>query len=339
MNVERLERVSESLAARGVTLRWDETAADDAGVDGRVSVEFDGRRAEFPYESKSQLRPSTIPVLRSAPGSGAVIVSSHITTTVGQLLRDRGLHYADAAGNTFLTAPGLHIEIEGKRPKADRRPHQSGSLFTPAALPVILAILTEPKLAAAPLREIQDQTSVSIGTVFKVREVLRRRGIDDPLTESSGSGVRDRWRQLFEGWVAAYIERAPKTAVRFRSDLSPRQLKQALAGVDGTLSGEAAASVKGFDIRPASLDLYYRGKLGPIVKDLRLRRDPAGPVSVRSPIWAETMDAPTDRNRPNRLAPAPVIYADIAALNDPRADSLLKELRTHDSTLRPFFLG
>lgn len=295
--------------------------------DGIATLSVDGRKLVLPVEIKRGLRPSTVGLV-SEQIDGGLLLGDHITSAVGDLLRARRIQYVDSVGNASIRGSGIIIEVRGRRvPTAQSATGSEASpLFTRAGLPVVLALLNEPDLLEAPLREVQARTTVSLGSVQKVMSFLRDRG--RPLAADPSDGA---WRRLYDGWVAAYLAGPRDKALigRYSSDRRPRELVQLLGDVAATPSGEGAAHLAGYDIMPSSFDLYVHDSVGPVIREARLRPDPAGPVSLRHPTWTVQAEQRARRGASGeRLAPTPVVYADLLAQEDPRTNAVAKEWRT-----------
>lgn len=306
----------------------------DLRPDGYAVVRLDGREVRYPVEVKRGLRPSTAALLAAQVGEG-LLISDHISPAVGDLLRARGVQYVDSAGNAHLRGAGVLVDVRGRRAREGvaRSVRKASPLFTRAGLPVVLAVLEEPRLIEAPLREVQARTTVSLGSVQKVMAHLREQGYRASDTPDEG-----RWRRLYDGWVAAYLAGPRDDALvgRYSTRLRPDDVVRALADGDVTLSGESAARAAGYDIAPVTLDLYVRDSVGPAVTAGRLRPDPDGTVTVRRPVWTPGSERELGRGGPtHRLAPGPVVYADLLALQDPRGEHLAEEWRSHGTRLQP----
>lgn len=293
--------------------------------DGVATLTIDGRQLTLPVEVKTGLRPATIGLV--APYvRGGLLISDHITPSVGELLRRREIQYVDGAGNASIRGPGIVVDVRGRRAVTGPSTRERSPLFTRAGLPVVLAILNDPTLLDGPMRSVQEHTTVSLGSVQKVTSFLRTQGYR-PTPDDRQSGT---WQRLYDGWVAAYLAGArDKTLIgRYSSDRRPRDLAQALDGIAATPSGEAAAYLAGYDIAPTSFDLYVHDAPGPVIRDARLRPDPEGRVVLRESSWTvRAEDVSRSGGAGQRLAPGPVVYADLLAQQDPRTDEIAKEWR------------
>ncbi|BDT56993.1 hypothetical protein MasN3_04870 [Massilia varians] len=91
------------------------------------------------------------------------------------------------------------------------------------------------------------------------------------------------------------------------------------------LGGELAAAYRNFGLKPGSLSLYIdfgdQRVLKELVQELKLRRDPQGPVELVSMFWNtnELLCFPT--------VPDALIYADLVGMGDARTMEVAEKLR------------
>lgn len=320
-----LASASRELGELGATATW-EFGGD--GTDGVAHVVLDGHDLTFPLEIKPQVRPSTIGPLLHPRMRGRLLVTHHVTGPVGAQLRQHDLNYIDSAGNASIRGPGVRLHVEGRRPPAAAQPP---TLFSRAAMPVLLVLLDNPELIDAPLRRVRELSGVSLGTVQRVVHQLRNDGL-----AKSGPSSGNGWRRLLDGWCAAYLAgpRPQSLIGTYSSDLPSGEFLGRLGALPALVSGEAAARLAGFDIRPASVDLYVHDKTGELLRHGRLRPAPDGWIAVRRAMWPPAADRL--RGDVSNLAPMPVRYADLVAVPDPRVQRLVEEVELNDPDLRTF---
>lgn len=320
---------SSALRQLGASLQVEAVSDRERGDlmhDGLATLRIDGRELTLPVQVKVGLRPSTVGLV-TAHLDGGLLIGDHVSAAVGDLLRARGINYVDGAGNAHLRAPGILVDVRGRRPPERKTGagRKASPLFTRAGLPVVLAVLARPHLLDVPLREVQAHTTVSLGSVQKVMAVLHDQGF-----RSSSSVDEGGWRRLYDGWVAAHLAGPRDDALigRYSSDRRPRELAEVLQEADATSSGEWAAQLWGYDIAPVTFDLYAHESVGSILQGARLRPDPEGPVAIRRPSWTPRAERANESGL--RCAPAPVVYADLLALHDPRADKVAEDWRANE---------
>ncbi len=124
--------------------------------------------------TRSQADHVILQLRRCAGDAPAAVFADWMPEHAAEEFRRAGIFFVDAQGNMFLRhAPQLFLDVRGRKP--ERRPKaEPGRLIEPAGLRVIHFLLTHPKHAGAPLREIAQGAGVALGTAHAVRAELRR---------------------------------------------------------------------------------------------------------------------------------------------------------------------
>lgn len=127
-----------------------------------------------------------------------LLFAPHVGPDMGQLLRERGLQYVDPAGNCWISLPSYSALVSGRPPARTSRDMRA--LRAPG-LQVIFALLAQPGLVNAPIRDVADAAGVSKSTVANVRRQLEQERL-------LGRGVRRRVltdpHALVDRWLSAY---------------------------------------------------------------------------------------------------------------------------------------
>jgi hypothetical protein len=131
---------------------------------------------------------------------------------LGQQLRKAGINFIDTAGNVFLRQePGLHLYIEGKRPKTPLKESPT-RLFQPSGLALLFGLLVSPESVNWSYRDLARANSVALGTVGWIMRDLREQGHVEPVEKDSLQLTRKK--ELLERWVDGYATRLrPKILV------------------------------------------------------------------------------------------------------------------------------
>jgi len=241
-----------------------------------------------------------------------LFVTEYVNPRTADALRRRGVCFCDLAGNVYIATSEWLVDVRGRKP--DNRPRQasytSENLYSPRRAQVLFALLTWPEMADAPLREVARCAGVSLGLAQSTISTLAHDWDLHPL--------RDRQR-LIDGWVAAFpYSLASSLTIRsFASDQVSR-LEGALE-----VSGEAAA---GSQLNPARAIVYVRELTGELILSNRWRTDGPANVVVRRKFWTEPFE-PEGRQDGPRDAPPLLVYADLAASDDPRVRSAAELFR------------
>ena len=173
-----------------------------------------------------------------------LLLAPHVRPQQAAVLERAGIDYLDLAGNAHLTAPGLFVHVEGRKPV---RPPVRAGRVQKGWIKVVMALLIRPDLVDAPYRVLADEAGVALGTVAGCMTDLTTRGFLGQ--RKNKREIRER-QELVARWVQAYVETLrPKLAEgRFQVRAETKQeiwagLQAALAAQGGTwaLTGADAA--------------------------------------------------------------------------------------------------
>ena len=252
---------------------------------------------------------------RLATDGGGLLITNQLTTEMADRCRKMRLQFMDAAGNAYLDQGGLFVLIQGKKVRGDlAKREEPARAFDRTGLRIVFALLAIPGLLNATYRDIAGTAGVALGTVGRVLTDLRMQGLIGQMKD----GDR-RWLER---------ERAVKTwamnfPLRLRTKLNPRRYRAAdetwWKGADpakfgGCWGGEVAAAKLHDNLVPATATIYLPGNRDAFLAAHRLRADDHGPIEILDTFWE--YQKPTDQAK--ELAPALLIYADLAAIGDPR---------------------
>ncbi len=298
-----------------------------------------GRELTLCVQVRRSLRPAHLPQLeellreqRTRPRcDGVLVVSPYIPRPLGERLRERGIWFADAAGNAYLEIPGeLLVYVTGARPpEGEPAPPAWPSA---AAARVFFGLLARGPEVEVTYRDLAEDVGVSLGLVSRTitalvsRGTLRRRG--------RGAYQVARPAELLDLWCEGYERRLrPKLfRGRFRARSGPdfAPIVRALARDDrlrgAVLGGELAADILTGHLRAGSATLYVpRGRAEAVRAALGLAPSADGNVEIHD-AFARELGARSQRGRP-RLAHPTLVYAELLATGDPRCEEAAGLLR------------
>ncbi|SDB80364.1 hypothetical protein GA0111570_102154 [Raineyella antarctica] len=315
-----IEQIELALHELGLATTWVSLAAErahDNGTDGKLRVRWDGGEHEFPVELKHHVRAAAVE-LAGPPPPGAILVTEHVSAKLAERLERAGWQgYADASGNLSLSAPGLLIRVTGHPPRI--KPPSPTLPFTRTGLPVTFAILVaDARNTDLTQRELAQLTGSSLGTVNRVLQALRTSG------HTGTDGPLRRPDQLRDQWTAAYVAVQPavwpdETYSSPRWGAVTDLLEADLP--DGALIGsELAAFRHGASIRPTTALVHCPpAARKELITAGRLRRDPQGPIRVRSAFWRPELVVGA------RTAPPFLVRADLLLADDPRLTEIARD--------------
>lgn len=216
---------------------------------------------------------STSKHLSTSPNT--ILLTPYLSPAQALTLRQQGIHYLDAAGNSFVQATGLCLFIEGQTPAPT-----SLTAPPPVGLRLLYYLLSEPQLLQASYRTISQRASVALGSVCTFFADLRQQGL---VWEERKDRVLNT-DALLTHWVQNYAEvlRPILSPQRYRWATALSTRWRQLPMVTGAYwGGEPAARLllQEKHSSPTSLTLY-----SPCLPDWGLVPDPVtGPVEIMTP--------------------------------------------------------
>jgi len=218
------------------------------------------------------------------------------------------------------------VYVSGERANVKERPVTMRGL-TPAALQLVFAVLTRPDILNSSVRKIAEVASISHGAAGSALVILEEMGF--LRTSTAGRRMSAPPQRWLDAWTEGYLGRVrPKLeTVRMSSINSVGALIERVNPRlrEVALGGEAAAAYRNLGLKPGTLSLYVDFRSPHVVKDLvqelKLRRDPHGPVELVSMFW-NTFELPCFPTVPDAL-----IYADLVGNGDARTMEVANQLR------------
>lgn len=313
-----------------------------------VTVSVDGRTRAYSVETRPRMSAAVAAAFEVTPGPPPLVVAPVIDDAAADVLRARGVDFADAVGNVRLSWEGVLVDVRGRRPPRGTRvprPVAAARAFTRSGAQVIFVLLSRRDAASLSLRELARISGVSLGTAQIVVDDLTRGGF---LTPGPGARAVVRGGELLSRWTEAYVVSLAGTLpLASFSVPDPHWWEDTDLLAAGLLVGGDLAA--GFVDRagPASTTLYAERVPTALVSHHRMRRDDErGTLHVRRRFWQPDDDdvaawrigrlgSAAGRGSVGRvpLVPAPLVYADLVASGDPHRRVHADLLRAHDPLL------
>ncbi len=346
VNTDRHEDlVNESMAllrgllGRGASLSKLRRQLAPGGPDAAYRLSLrGGREVELLVAAWPTLRPSLLPTVEAEIGrwsaelrcEGVLIASTHVSESLAEKLRRRGVWFADSAGNAYVEITGaLYVYAVGKRPPERAT---KARWMSEQGAKVLYELLACGPLVEATYRDVEESTSVSLGLISK----LVSDWVKDGILERRGRGTYEivHGARLLDMWVRAYADTlAPKIALgRYRATgrLSFATLIEAAADemdlAHITVGGEYAADLLTDGQRAQSLKLYVpEEERGRIQRAFQLVPSPEGNIELCE-AFAGDIGRPSDLMAP-RLAHPVLVVAELLASNEARLGKMAAEIR------------
>lgn len=303
----------------------DTEAADDTGAPPTLVFRPKGGKADRFYTAivvPQVDTPAIAPLIRDwhrnqKADENRVLLAPYIPAEQAKKLRDADIPFLDTAGNVYLAETGFFALVVGCPPPAGMKigpPARPRQLLNPKGTKVLFVLLARPEYLNRPYRDIADAAGVALGTVNGVVANLKRTGYMVDLGKN-GKQLLQR-PALIEKWTAAYAEQlVPRHIVRrFRAE-TPDWWKKANLGAHNALwGGDVAADRMTGYLKPGEITLYAKSIPATLLREQRMRADPAGDVAVVEIFW----NFPPTETEQDRVPPL-LVYADLMATGDPRA--------------------
>ena len=298
-----------------------------------------GRELTVCVEARRSLRPAHLPQLQEQLKNQrerhqcdrGMVVSAYIPRPLAERLRERGIWFADAAGNGYLEIPGeLLVYVTGERPPAPKL--AAPPWPSAAAAKVFFGLLVHGPEVKVTYRDLTGEVGVSLGLVSRTVTslvsqgvLLRRRRVAYIVAEPTK--LLDLWCEGYERKLRPRLFRG-----RFRapseSDFTP--ILQALAK-DHMLGavvvgGELASDLLTGHLRAGSATLFVpRGDARTVRAALRLAPSADGNIEVYD-AFARELGARRSSGGP-LLAHPILVYAELLATGDPRCGEAALHLK------------
>lgn len=259
-------------------IELDEAAWYDAIVEVRSRIGSD----RYAAETVLGVTTTTLPAVRNRleraraqSGMPPLLLTDYLTPAVAAGLLDQGMAFADAAGNVHLDGAAGYVLVLG-RPRSRKAPTTG---FTPLELELIFALLADPTLLQAPVRQVSERTGISIGKISALlNELVEQTYLGQRKTAAGRRRllVLQEPKRLLERWEFGYLEvlrpRLSPSTWRLPPNTALGHFLQNAEVLDGILVGGeyAADAITGF-LKPATLTLHVpRGAQKRTAVQLRL---------------------------------------------------------------------
>jgi len=318
-----LVALRETAGIHGTAVQLHPQVRADYRADASVDLVCDGQTHRYMVECKTNVdRKAQIDQidlkLRQADAR-TMLVTDYLSKELAAHCRTVGLQFIDTHGNAYLSGPGLFVLTAGEKNERRRLSSKAPKgLTNQAALRVVFALLSKPACIGATFQEIAALSNVALGTAHNVLGDLTRRGY---LIAGSKHARKLLERQrLVDEWATNFPTtlRTKLNSRRFSSP-DPYWWQHAdIADFDAVWGSEVAAAKMVKHLKPSTQTLYVEptgmsSLITMLVKKMRLRPDPDGPIEILEKFWSPLIDV--ERG----LAPPLLVYSDLLALLDPRA--------------------
>ncbi len=241
-----------------------------------------------------------------------LLITEYVSPQQGEMLRNKEIQYADAAGNMFIRYPGVAILISNcAKPQRIEQQKSAGRAFSTAGLKLLFLLLTEPEALNWGYRRLAQYSGVSLGSVGYIMTDLQN---SRHLIDADGKLIWKNRHNTIGKWCDYY-----------RDKLLPGIEKRCYAGTVPEncfeypmLAGGESAAEQLHLLKSRRLLAYRTGNINLCIAENRWKEDIDGNIEIRTPFWPEC--------RTFDKIPYLLIYADLLAEDDPRCTEIAGEI-------------
>jgi hypothetical protein len=249
---------------------------------------------------------------RQYPGYHPLLITGFMTPSLAETCRQLGLAFIDTAGNIFLRAENLLIDVRGKaRPNHPFKNQYKANKAV--GLKIVFALLCRPALAGARYREIATFARVALGAIGPVLKDLTQRGYLQ--RDEVGSTTLVLRNDLLQEWVTYYpaVLRPILGARRYQADRE--KLTQAdLQTFRAYWGGEYGAELLTRYLKAQHFTIYVSGEpTTALMTKTRMRLAADGNTEILDMFWDSKLS-----EQGTAIVPPLLIYADLMTTGDPR---------------------
>jgi hypothetical protein len=253
-----------------------------------------------------------------------LLVCDYVSDELGKQLRARGICYADAVGNAWVSHPETELlaVIQGcARPKVEAQSVSSGLQVDHMRL--LFQLIVEPVIATYSAPDLAAHTNIPLVVVTRVLRSLTAQGmwLDDAAL---GLG---KLRDLATYWVSHYSKtlrnRLNGHRYRWRDPAAQANWHRLSLPADSLWSGEAAAhQLLAKAELPTSFTLYSRLPRLKLAQHLGLVPHTHGNIELLNSFFPTTSFTATDRQCVRPF----LVYADLLERQVPHCEELAQQI-------------
>lgn len=219
----------------------------------------------------------------------SLLVAPSISEKIKERLRRDNVGFYEVDREVFIP---FDFILNSNRERGASRAIKVKGFRAESNLKMLLYLISKPEALKYTQRELGERLDLSLGAVNKalknleIAKIIITRGRDRYFGRFDE--IVDRWRMAFRDFETRehHLGRFSPMHENFYSDW-----KRNLKSIDSYWGGEAAASIRTNYLTPELFSIYtYNDKLTPILKELRLKKDPKGCIGIMKCFWPEEIN-------------------------------------------------
>lgn len=243
----------------------------------------------------------------------SIVITDYLTKNTAEELKQNGINYLDASGNTFIKTDRFFVYVEGRKAKINKRTNQTRA-FQEAGLKLLLLLISNPETLQFSYRELAEKTGIALGSVSNIFKELEE---NNYLLNTKNKRVLKNLNEIIERWVIAYNELLKPRSFRkkMRAIGNEFSIKSTLNNSDIKLyfGGEPGGQLLTEYLKPKDYIIYTDEEISKVAKQLKLVPDESGNIELYSKFWTYNLHLKNEYT-----APPLVIYADLIGTGNDR---------------------
>ncbi|MCD9577505.1 type IV toxin-antitoxin system AbiEi family antitoxin [Flavobacterium soyae] len=243
----------------------------------------------------------------------SIVITDYLTKNTAEELKQNGINYLDASGNTFIKTDRFFVYVEGRKAKINKKTNQTRA-FQEAGLKLLLLLISNPETLQFSYRELAEKTGIALGSVSNIFKELEE---NNYLLNTRNKRVLKNQDEIIERWVIAYNELLKPRSFRkkMRAIENEFSVKSTLINSDIKLyfGGEPGGQLLTEHLKPKDYIIYTDEEISKVAKQLKLVPDESGNIELYSKFWTYNLHLKNEYT-----APPLVIYADLIGTGNNR---------------------
>lgn len=310
-------------------------------ADGWLRIGMGKQFADYVVEAKRAVTPATLGALVTqlrnlgdVAKCPPLLVTDYLTPPMTDRLKEEKQQFADAAGNAYLTGPGLFVYVSGRKPRGQASAVHPGGAFKSPGIKVLFALICDPDLVDQPHRSIAKAAGVALGAIPKVLADLKWQGY---LRVGRDKRRLNASKRMIDEWALAYAHTLrPKTLLgTYIAPGFDTWPNWKLDPHEARWGGEPAANLLVGYLMPGVLTIYADKLPARLIIEQRLvtadRMAQEHLLELRKPFWGAGLDT----SEYTATVPPVLVYADLLATGDGRCIETAQMI--YDGYLARFF--
>lgn len=242
-----------------------------------------------------------------------LVIADYLTKKTADDLKQNGINYLDASGNTFIKAKDFFIYIEGKKAILKNKTNQTRA-FQEAGLKLLLLLISNPETLQFSYRKLAEKTGIALGSISHIFKELEETNF---LLRTQDKRVLKNQNDIIERWVIAYNELLKPRTLRkkmraLNNDFNTNHILQN-NNITAFFGGEPGGELLTKHLKPKDYIIYSNEETSKVAKELKLVPDENGNIELYSKFWTDSLNLKNENT-----APPLVVYADLLGTGNNR---------------------